>query len=298
MSNYVYNRVVGPKEVLEKYFIEFYQEDDDKKTRKYYISFFKLFGVSSYEEYSEKVGGRSYCYTTSLPKITREDKSLYEIRFQTKWEYPIRAILKAIELSNDIIWFAAEEGCIYISKFYWQSEVKEDVLFIEDEYYSWMERNYWIETYDLLDESVWFFLPNAKGKWINWENQDGFKRYLDIEAVFVSYPFNIMEDINAVLWQLINMLKNELPYFHANEWYLNDPDLRFLLPDGRGLKLSSKVLGSEAVILVEIGETIETTGTLYEIDGWYYPKAYKEIEEIYYDILKCYEIRKNKLNYS
>lgn len=187
MSNYVWHRVICRKEILDLYFIDTDPLGDGTPVEQPYISFNKLFGVKSLNEYSEKYGVHiSYGYGCSW--AIQPDGSC-DIKFCTRWQYPIRAIIRALELSHDIVWFAVEENHIYASKFYWNNGVKEDVMFIEDGFDDWLNEN--MEFDDSLedpDEGVWYYLPKATGTWQNWESADGFARYLDVAAVHVELP--------------------------------------------------------------------------------------------------------------
>ena len=187
MSNYVSHRVVCREEVLYQYFIDKDPFGDGRTVEPPYISFNKLMNVKSLNEYSEKYGVYiSYgCgFTWSLL-----GNGFCEIKFCTRWEYPIRAIIRTLELSHDSFWFAVEENHIYISKFYWEDGVKEDVLFIEEEYSEWLDSNMEFDvSLEDSDDSVWYFLPSAAGKWHNWESTDGFARYMDVAAVYVQLP--------------------------------------------------------------------------------------------------------------
>jgi len=112
------------------------------------------------------------------------------MKFCTRWEYPIRAIIRALEVSKDTIWFAVEENHIYVSKFYWHKGMREDVFLLENEFDQWLEENMDFEdSLEDPDDGVWHFLPTASGKWQNWPSPDNYSRYLDIAAVKVDMPF-------------------------------------------------------------------------------------------------------------
>ena len=131
MSNYVWNKVVCGQNTLDMYFIDAQPLGQKKPSEKSYISFNKLFGTQSLTEYREKIGVHiSYGFGFSW---TERDDGLYEIKFATRWEYPIQAIIRALELDHEAQWFAVEEACVYVSKFYWDKAVKEDVMFIDDD---------------------------------------------------------------------------------------------------------------------------------------------------------------------
>ena len=192
MSNYVWNKVVCSGQTLEKYFLDSDPFGDGKKIEHPYITFNKLFDVKSLDEYEKNIGRTiSYSWGTSYKKT---ENGNYEIKFAIRWDYPIKAIVRAIELDNKLAWYSVEENHLYVSKFYWSDEkIKEDVLYIEDEYHEWSMNNNEFEDMILErddgDDGVWYFLPNAVGQWRTWESIDGFKRYYDIAANNVKYIF-------------------------------------------------------------------------------------------------------------
>ena len=190
MSNYVWNKVVCRKDVLEQFLIDPEPFGDGRRMVPPYISFNKLFGVNSLNEYSELYGTHIYYgYGDSWDK---RDDGLYEVKFATRWEYPIRAILRILELAHDTLWLAMEENHIYVSKFYWSGGVKEDILFIdEDDVYRWADEKLGADRcLKDCDDEVWYYLPIAKGMWRNWPSSDHFSRYLDVSAVHVKHPFS------------------------------------------------------------------------------------------------------------
>ena len=93
-------------------------------------------------------------------------------------------------------WYAVEENCIYVSKFYWKKHsVRENVLYIEDKYYDWIERNIDFDN-ALLEENesdcgVWYFLKYSTNDWHEWHTYDNFARYKKYNAFEVKYPFPI-----------------------------------------------------------------------------------------------------------
>ena len=187
MANYVVNRVICRKEILDRYLIDYNPFGDGRSIPRPYITFNRLFDAKSLDEYSEKYGVTiAYNWSFLWNELSN---GLYEIKFYTRWEYPIRAILRALEVSHDTVWFACEENHIYVSKFYWSGGVKEDVLHIENDYYEWEEKNPLLfDTLEDGDDDVWYFLQGYKGTWKNWESHDGFKRYLDTSAINVKRP--------------------------------------------------------------------------------------------------------------
>ena len=186
MSNYVSNKVICKKSFFDKYLLDSYSLGEDSyeycKEHKY-ISFNKLFGVKSVSKYREKYGQYPvYGYFYCIEKI---DKDYIELKFQTRWYYPICAIKKAIEIDHSIIWYALEENIIYISKFIWENDkVVEKTLNIEnDDFYDWYDKNiFYGNTYDDVDDSddaVWYYDYDNKNEWIVWPCDDLIKRYKD-----------------------------------------------------------------------------------------------------------------------
>ena len=54
MANYIVNKIVCTEEILNEYFLDYYPIDENESLREPYISFNKLFGVKSLNEYKEK----------------------------------------------------------------------------------------------------------------------------------------------------------------------------------------------------------------------------------------------------
>lgn len=184
MSNYVSNKVICKKSFFDKYFLDPYSLGEDSyeycKEHKY-ISFNKLFGVKSVNEYMEKYGqypdyGYFYC-------VKEIDKDYIELKFKTRWDYPICAIKKAIEVDHSIVWYAMEENIIYISKFVWENDkVVEKTLNIEnDDFSDWYDKNIFNgNTYDDIDDAddaIWYYDYDNKNEWIVWPYDDLIKRY-------------------------------------------------------------------------------------------------------------------------
>ncbi|MDO4773219.1 MAG: hypothetical protein Q4A72_06650 [Bacillota bacterium] len=189
MANYVYHKVICSKETLEQYFIDEDPSGESVVLEQPYLSFHKLFGVKGFGEYEEKVACTRIDYAFGFGYYERED-GLYEMKFRSRWFYPIKAIMKALELSHDLVWYAVEENHIYISKFYWDGGVKEDVLYIEYEYDSWSGENPdFFEGLEDWDGDVWYFLPTVKQEWKHWESTNGFQRYFGDQAVPDPFPF-------------------------------------------------------------------------------------------------------------
>lgn len=188
MSNYVWNKVYCDKETLEKYFIDYSPMGSDEKINEPYITFNRMFDVCSLNEYTENIGtGIYYGYGFSY-KLVSENR--YEIMFCTKWKYPIEAIKQVITLSRNTEWYAVEENCIYVSRFYWNDGVKEKIIHIEDDYNKWLDAN--IDFGDSLEDpdyDVWYYLKDASNEWIEWESNDEFKRY-ENSVCEIALPFS------------------------------------------------------------------------------------------------------------
>ena len=175
MSNYVWNKVICDKETLEKYFID-NNPFGDEIIEKPYITFNKIFGMGSLQDYREKVGTTiDYGYNFSYYPI---DGDKYAILFCTRWNYPIQAIKKLLKLSNKTEWYLVEENYVYISKFCWENGVKEKVMWIRDSYDHWFISNeeLYLDIKDP-DSDVWYYLQAADEEWLDWESNDQFKRY-------------------------------------------------------------------------------------------------------------------------
>lgn len=179
MANYVYNRVVCTKEILNKYFLDDEPFEEGVKLNEPYITFNKLFNTKLDENYSGLYGESIY-YGDGF-KYNELENGNIEILFNTRWRYPIKAIEKALELcKNDIIWYAVEENLIYVSKFYWDNEIREETLYLEDrdnfnefnENNPEPQSNFWI----------WEYPVEKQDGWKIWQCNDFDERY------FKEYP--------------------------------------------------------------------------------------------------------------
>ena len=179
MSNYVYNRIVCDLSALRTWLL-----DDDpfgkgpEKIPK--ISFNKLFDVRTVDEYCEKVGvAISYGFGTEWTHL-QDDR--VEVKFVTRWCYPIEAIVKLISLSHETLWYAIEENCCCESCFYWDGDVREKVRDINDGAHEWYEEHenkdpdYW-DRFEEPDNYIWEYCSQAKEPWVEWPSTDGFQRY-------------------------------------------------------------------------------------------------------------------------
>ncbi len=184
MANFVSNRVICKRSFYEKYFYDtnpFGMEKSNEYVKeKSYITFNKLYKVKSLNEYMEKYG--EYIYYGYGYNVKQLDNDLVEIKFQTKWSYPICAIVKAIELNHSIIWYAIEENIIYYSKFSWKdNKVIEETLYIENDkcFEAWYGQNIF-NNLKCYDDSLWYYNYENNPNWKRWDTDDLVKRYKDI----------------------------------------------------------------------------------------------------------------------
>lgn len=192
MANYVFHRIICTKTVSETYFIDNNPFDDEQPLAEPHISFNKLFGCKSLNEYSQHYGIYiSYSMSFVLKELS--DK-LVEIKFCTRWEYPIKAIVQALELcKTELVWYACEENHCYVSRFQWTATgVQEHILPLHNDYWDWdaetenrlQDR---IEEGDY-DDSIWYFLPLSKERWRVWPSDDNFSRYWNTIVAHADNP--------------------------------------------------------------------------------------------------------------
>lgn len=170
MANYVANMVICKEAFYKKFFFDtnpFGDEKIDEYIKKHpYITFNKLYGVNSLNEYKEKYGVYiDYGYGYTIKYI---EDNLVEIKFQTRWDYPIYAIKKAIELDHNIVWYVSEEGSSLLSKFLWkEDEVVEENAVLDDAFYDWYENNEdKCEELKDADDLLWYY--DYEGQ-LNWQ---------------------------------------------------------------------------------------------------------------------------------
>lgn len=185
MANYVSNKVLCSKSFFDKYFLDSYslgEESYEYCHKNKYISFNKLFGVKDVNEYYEKYG--EYIYYGFIYEIKEISDEFVEVKFKTKRYYPIKAIIKAIEIDHNVVWNCVEENVIYISRFSWkQNGIIEETLNIEnDEFYDWYN-NCNIKDASLVDNTIWYY-ESKNNEWIIWKCNDLIARYKD------NYPSN------------------------------------------------------------------------------------------------------------
>lgn len=177
MANYVYNRVICSQDTFCRYFWDErpFGEIQDKP----YITFNQLVGVESLSEYHENHGSHIY-YGYSFIHRRIEDSKI-ELLFATRWYHPIEAIKKAVELDHDLIWYTAEENVVHVSKFYWDSKVREGIYVPGKTWDDWYEKNvmYSDDIKEDPDDEVWDFLADVKPNWVEWPSTDSFQRYFE-----------------------------------------------------------------------------------------------------------------------
>ena len=188
MSNYVNNMIICRKEIFYKYFLDNVAFGKDSSTLN--ISFNKLFNVKTVEDYYNKIG-TTISYGWVFSYVSCEDKCV--IKFLTRSFYPIEAIIQAIKLSHDLEWYAVNDNNIYLSKFYWDNEIKEDILYLGDDFDNWIKKH--IDFDDSLFEEnesdcgVWYFLRYSKHKWKNCDRLKDISIFNNYNA-YVKYPFD------------------------------------------------------------------------------------------------------------
>lgn len=85
------------------------------------------------------------------------------MKFATCWKYPIFAIFNAIEKDNSIMWYAVEENCIYVSRFYWSDGVQESISIFGCEYEDWYYNNeILMESIEDSDYHIWYYMDERK----------------------------------------------------------------------------------------------------------------------------------------
>lgn len=185
MANYVYNRVVCTKAFFEEFFLDYKPFDEKNIPDSPYITFHKLFGLPSFYDYDLN-------YSTSIYNgfgfhwCDLFDGKV-EIKFCTRWEYPIEVIIKALELGqNQIEWFACEENHVYISKFQWSTAgVEEFVYLLDDDYWDRVDKNEGFLGKLIgniaCDDEVWY-LPLHNDAWKKRPDQDINSRYRGKDA--------------------------------------------------------------------------------------------------------------------
>lgn len=176
MANSVYQQVICSQDFFETYFLDDYPIDE-KKMDPPYISFNKLVGVKDLGEYREQFGEYIY-YGYGFTYKMRSD-SLMVLTFATKRNYPIAAIRAAIQLNHTVEWYAIEENCIYVSRFFWKQGVQEEIcLLSDDKFGKWAwDRYEFEESLADSDHIVWYFLLENNANWLGCSVGLGLPRY-------------------------------------------------------------------------------------------------------------------------
>lgn len=166
---------------MKKFFIDHYPIHQDKHIDTPYITFNKIVGVNSLNEYREEFGECIY-YGRGFSYDDLSDGRVV-LKFTTKWEYPIAAIKRALTLDRSIEWYAVEENNIYVSKFYWEEGVQEKIALLGDDFYIWSEKQHTVED-KLSDEDhlLWYFLKNNGVLWTVFSDDLDLPRYFKMET--------------------------------------------------------------------------------------------------------------------
>ena len=124
MSNYVWSKIICSQEVFDKIVM-----DSPTNPSHSIISFHKILDVDYDDREARNV------------LVVKNADDTYELKYCQRWFYPITCITRLIETFHDVIWYLVEENHIYVSKFYWDNGVKEDIMDIEYQYYDWLDEN-------------------------------------------------------------------------------------------------------------------------------------------------------------
>lgn len=179
MANFVFQQVICSREFLEKFFIDYYPIHKDGCMERPYISFNKIVGVTSLNEYKEKYGEYIY-YGYGFSYMDLADGRV-AMKFATTWNYPIAAIHRSLTLDQSIEWYAVEENNLYVSRFYWEQGVQERIALLGDDFYLWSEAQQLIED-ELSDEDhlLWYFMKDHQVSWIPWTDDLNLPRYFKV----------------------------------------------------------------------------------------------------------------------
>jgi hypothetical protein len=192
MANYVWHRIICTNSVLETYFIDNNPFGEEKPLAEPYISFNRFFGCKTLNDYYQQHG---VYISYDMGSVWRgQNDGTVEIKFCTRWEYPIKAIIQVLELcKSELIWYACEENHNYVSRFQWTGDsIQEHILPLDDDYWDWDEETEnrlqgRIEEGDY-DDSIWYYLPLSKERWRIWPSNDGFLRYWKNAVVHIEKP--------------------------------------------------------------------------------------------------------------
>lgn len=168
MANYIWHKVVCTKDDLDAYFIDNDPFDGNPSIGESYISFNRLFGVKSLDEYREKVDYNTISYGHGF-SWSKCENGLYEIKFCTRWNYPILAIIKAIELCHDLVWYSFDEAYEGVSRFFWDKTENKVTEYGFDPGFAfdvWEQENEYLwNVTQSPDDPMWLYLKNATVDW-------------------------------------------------------------------------------------------------------------------------------------
>ena len=189
MANFVYHRVILRKKDLEEHFLDHDPFGDGNPSGRSLISFNRLLGLKTVDEYDDHEL-TAIDYEKDFGARVLKDGRI-DLRFCTRWRYPVHAILKALELCPSLVWYAAEENHVYVSRFSCgeNGKVQEEVMMIENGYDEWASSVRFEEELASWDDPVWYYLETSNDPWKVWPDEDGFERYKGIEAFHVEPPF-------------------------------------------------------------------------------------------------------------
>ncbi|HGC8953126.1 TPA: hypothetical protein ACG5KU_002294 [Streptococcus agalactiae] len=165
LASYVYQQIICSESFLKDYLFDYYPLGEAENRESPYITFNKLVGVKSLNEYAQNFGAYIY-YGYGFTYKKRSDGK-FIVKFATRWEYPISAIQKAIEIDNTVEWYAVEESCIYVSRFYYEDKLLESVTTLQDDFVEWAQKH--IDFEDGLsddDHIVWYYLLQCELPWV------------------------------------------------------------------------------------------------------------------------------------
>lgn len=153
MANYVYNKVICSKKFFNEYF---YNEELD-------MILFPNEGNYIYQGFGHT------CKEIS--------ENLLEVKFASKWDYPIKLIVDFINIDHSIKWYAIEENYVYLSKFEYdekQNKVKESIVILDSNFDNFLgkllDADLKVELEDA-DHLFWYCKLKHFNNWIEWETK-------------------------------------------------------------------------------------------------------------------------------
>lgn len=174
MANYVSNKIICSEKFFNDYFIDHYYIGEETKEVEPYISFDKLV-VDTFSKHDWSNGGPIY-YGYGW-EYQKKAEGLIELKLQTKYFYPIKAIVKAINLDNSIKWYCVQDNYIYLSKFtydFYNKKVKEEIIFLDEHfenYLGYILDNGLNKTLNYADDEIWYYSFKPINKWVEWETR-------------------------------------------------------------------------------------------------------------------------------